>query len=68
MALLRISPLAPRPPGNQFMRFPPLRGSPLHNGDLRGDIHRRLERESRKWGMNQKLIERSGVDRLAEPR
>ncbi len=52
MALLRISPLAPRPPGNQFVRFPPLRGSPLHNGDLRGDIHRRLETESRKWEMN----------------
>jgi hypothetical protein len=42
MALLRISPLAPRPPGNQFMRFPPLRGSPLHNGDLRGDYPSQL--------------------------
>jgi hypothetical protein len=35
-------------PGNQFVRFPPLRGSPLHHGDLRGDVPRRFERKSRR--------------------
>ena len=31
-----ISSVLPGPPGNQCGRFPPLRGSPLHHGDLRG--------------------------------
>src|SRR4030065_1426564 len=51
-ALLRISPLAPRPPGNQSSGSPHCVGPLSTDGDLRGDIHRCLERESRKWEMN----------------
>src|SRR5512137_1961067 len=38
----RESPLAPRP--REPVRTVPPRGSPLHHGDPRGDIPRRLER------------------------
>ncbi|MCK7489479.1 MAG: hypothetical protein MZU79_04010 [Anaerotruncus sp.] len=52
-ASLRALPLAPRPPWEPVRTVPPASRVPLSsNGDLRGNAHRRRERESRKWEKN----------------